>query len=178
MEHLPASLRPTVAAAMVRLAEIKSGHVVLDPMCGAGTILAETLEGTRQRGLRPQMVLGGDLDPAALRAAGSNLRRLGSVRLARWDARALPLPDRSVDCILCNPPFGKQLGAPEQIGPLYREALADWDRVLRPHRRAVLLASDQQAIKDAATAVGWKAERRLRVRILGQQAFISVWRKD
>src|SRR5438874_8480371 len=33
-EHLPASLRPTVAAAMVRLAGIAPGSVVLDPMCG------------------------------------------------------------------------------------------------------------------------------------------------
>src|SRR5437588_40852 len=40
-EHLPASLRPTVAAAMVRLAEARAGQVVLDPTCGAGTILAE-----------------------------------------------------------------------------------------------------------------------------------------
>ncbi len=39
-EHLPASLRPTVAAAMVRLAGAGPGHVILDPMCGAGTILA------------------------------------------------------------------------------------------------------------------------------------------
>src|SRR5262249_43342817 len=48
-EHLPASLRPTIAAAMVRLAEVKPGHVVLDPMCGAGTILAEALTSARMR---------------------------------------------------------------------------------------------------------------------------------
>src|SRR5262249_51077789 len=41
VEHRPASLRPSIAAAMVRLAEIKPKHRVLDPMCGAGTILAE-----------------------------------------------------------------------------------------------------------------------------------------
>src|SRR5205823_5368441 len=47
VEHLPASLRPTVAAAMVRLAGTGPGQVVLDPMCGAGTILAEQVEGLR-----------------------------------------------------------------------------------------------------------------------------------
>ena len=41
VEHLPASLRPTLAAAMVRLAGVAPGQVVLDPMCGAGTLLAE-----------------------------------------------------------------------------------------------------------------------------------------
>src|SRR4051812_32443135 len=50
-EHVPASLRPTLAAAMVRLANPRAGQVVLDPMCGAGTILAEALEfAGRRRG--------------------------------------------------------------------------------------------------------------------------------
>src|SRR5438552_23849 len=43
LEHRPASLRPTVAAAMVRLAEVRPPHVLADPMCGAGTLLAEYL---------------------------------------------------------------------------------------------------------------------------------------
>jgi 23S rRNA G2445 N2-methylase RlmL len=43
IEHLPASLRPTLAAAMVRLAGARANQVFLDPMCGAGTILAEQL---------------------------------------------------------------------------------------------------------------------------------------
>src|SRR5437588_212813 len=47
LEHRPASLRPTLAAAMVRLAEIKPPSVVLDPMCGAGTLLAEHLAAMR-----------------------------------------------------------------------------------------------------------------------------------
>src|SRR5262249_47037605 len=48
LEHRPASLRPTVAAAMVRLAEIRPQHLVLDPMCGTGTILAEYLASVSQ----------------------------------------------------------------------------------------------------------------------------------
>ena len=40
-EHLPASLRPSAAAAMVLLTEPTPGQVFLDPTCGAGTLLAE-----------------------------------------------------------------------------------------------------------------------------------------
>jgi len=178
LEHLPASLRPTVAAAMARLAQIKARQVVLDPMCGAGTILAEVLELARAEGMRLATLWGGDLEANALRAAGPNLRRLGHVLLARWDAQTLPLPDRSVDRIVCNPPFGKQLSLPEDIGPLYRHFLRECDRVLRPNGRAVLLASDQAALKDAAAAVSWNYVRQYRVRILGQPAFISVWTKE
>jgi 23S rRNA G2445 N2-methylase RlmL len=178
MEHLPASLRPTVAAAMVRWAELKPKHVVLDPMCGAGTILAEVLGGARQSGFRAAGIWGGDRDPAACRAAGFNLRRLGRVALARWDATALPLADASVDRIVCNPPFGKKLSRPEEIEPLYRALLRDWNRVLRPRGRAVLLVSDAAKLNEAARAVGWNPIRHLRVRVLGQLAMMSVWRKD
>jgi tRNA (guanine6-N2)-methyltransferase len=178
MEHLPASLRPTIAAAMVRMAEIKPGQVVVDPMCGAGTILAEVWEWARHVNVRPLVLCGGDSDRTAVRAAVTNLRRLGQANLARWDARALPLADQSIDRILCNPPFGKQLGRPEEIRPLYRAAVKEWNRVLRPRGRAVLLVSDAVALKEAATSVGWQPVRRLRVRVLGQAAWISAWRKE
>ncbi len=177
-EHLPASLRPTLAAAMARLAEIKPKHVVLDPMCGAGTILAEVLELARHAGVRPAGLWGGDVEPAALRAAGQNLRRLGRVTLARWDATSLPLPDQSVDRILCNPPFGKQIGRPGDIGPLYQGLLDECNRVLRPRGRTVFLVSDAAALREAAREADWKPVRQLRVRILGQPAFLSVWRKE
>jgi 23S rRNA G2445 N2-methylase RlmL len=177
-EHLAASLRPTVAAAMVRLAEARPGQVVVDPMCGTGTILAEQLAVAWHPGVGQVIVWGGDLDPSALRAAGANLRSLGRPLLARWDARRLPLPDQCVDRIISNPPFGKQLASPEEVGPLYRRALAEYQRVLRPGGRAVLLVADVAALREAARAVGWKSARQVRVRVLGQPATISVWRKD
>jgi len=176
-EHLPASLRPTLAAAMVRLAEVRPNQTVLDPMCGAGTILAEVLEAGRNAKGGGIRVLGGDLDLTALRAAAANVRRLGRAFLARWDARRLPLADQSVDRLVSNPPFGKQLGRPEDIGPLYRQMVAEYHRVLGPWARAVLLVSDLGALKEAARAVGWKLLRSLKVRVLGQPAALTVWKK-
>jgi tRNA G10 N-methylase Trm11 len=90
----------------------------------------------------------------------------------------LPLPDQSVDRIVCNPPFGKQLGRPEDIGPLYRRLLRECDRVLRPRGRAVLLVGNQTALKDAAAGLDWNLVRQFRVRVLGQPAFLSVWTKN
>jgi 23S rRNA G2445 N2-methylase RlmL len=177
MEHLPASLRPTLAATMVRVAGARHGHVVLDPMCGAGTILAEQLTLPEHRKMGKITILGGDQEAAALRAAGANLRRLGRPLLARWDAARLPLADQSVDRIVSNPPFGKQLSSPEEVGPLYRRVLPEYDRVLRPQGKAVLLVSDLSALRTAASQVGWKRETQLRVRVLGQPAALTVWRK-
>lgn len=173
LEHLPASLRPTVAAAMVRLAEAQPGQVVLDPMCGAGTILAEQLLASSGQ----VRVCGGDREFNALRAARVNLRRWEGVLLACWDATRLPLADASVDRIISNPPFGKQLGEPEEVGLLYRKMMPAFHRVLRPGGRAVLLVSDYAPLREAARAVGWKRQREVRLRVLGQEAIISVWHK-
>jgi 23S rRNA G2445 N2-methylase RlmL len=194
IEHLPASLRPTLAAAMVRLAGTGAGHVVVDPMCGAGTLLGEQLEALRSYQKQGVCLLGGDIDRNAVRAAGINLRHLGPKRcilwpepdegsggtpvlLARWDATRLPLGEDSVDRLVSNPPFGKQLGEPEDIAPLYRRLAREYDRVLRPGGRAVLLVGDLAALRDAVRRVGWKPQRQVPVRILGQRAVISVWRK-
>src|SRR5205085_170323 len=155
-EHLPASLRPTLAAAIVQLAETRPNMVVLDPMCGAGTILAEQLETAREKSGGFVHIWGGDVDMNALRAADFNLRRLGRVLLARWDGQRLPLADESVDRVLSNPPFGKQLSNPEEIGPLYRGAIREYDRVLQPAGRAVLLVSDLPKLRAAVHPVHWK----------------------
>src|SRR5206468_9533903 len=127
----------TMAAAMVRLADLKPDSVVLDPMCGAGTLLAEaalSVKGRRLPDGEPWRLtlIGGDLDPSHVRATQANLHNLAEAQLETWDARDLPLEDHAVDRILCTPPFGKQLSSPEEIGPLYRAAVRERDRVLRP----------------------------------------------
>jgi tRNA (guanine6-N2)-methyltransferase len=176
--HLPASLRPTLAATMVRLAEAKPKQLVLDPMCGAGTLLAEQLAlGLHIDGAKVK-ILGGDIDPAALRTGAANLRSLGRALLARWDARRLPLPRQCVDRVVSNPPFGIQMGDPAEIAELYQRITVEYDRVLRRGGRAVLLVADIASLNDAVRRLPWKSLRQLRVRVLGQRAFIGVWRKD
>lgn len=176
-EHRPASLRPTVAAAMVRLANIEPRQVIVDPMCGVGTILAETFEWARAHGVKPLTVWAGDLDLDALRAAGPNLRNLGHTHLARWDGTKLPFRDRSIDRILCNPPFGKQLATPEEIGPLYQGLMRECRRVLKPRGQAVLLVSDPHALRDAAQEAGLQRQEQYRIRLLGQVSYVSVWKQ-
>jgi 23S rRNA G2445 N2-methylase RlmL len=172
LEHLPASLRPVAAAAMIRLARVKEGMILLDPMCGAGTILAEHLA-VHRRG----WVLGGDHEAGALRAASVNLRRLGEPMLARWDARRLPLAAACIDRIACNPPFGKQLGMPEEVPRLYRHLICECHRVAKENGRIVLLTSEFASLREAIASVGWRPEQKLRLRILGQPAILSVWDK-
>jgi 23S rRNA G2445 N2-methylase RlmL len=171
-EHIAASLRPTVAAAMVRLADIAQGDMLLDPCCGAGTIVAEHLESSRNA-----RTLGGDIDKKALSAARSNLRRHQGVHLVRWDARRLPLPDAMCRRIVCNPPFGKQLGKPHEIHDLYHALVSECNRVLAPGGRAIFLVADPRPLQAAARQGGWQSVQTVRVRVLGQPATALVFQK-
>jgi 23S rRNA G2445 N2-methylase RlmL len=177
LEHRPASLRPTLAAAMVRLAGARAGQTFLDPMCGAGTILAEQLVAA-ERARKPLLVCGGDIEAAAVQAAAVNLRRLGPAHLAHLDACRLPLAPASIDHVVSNPPFGKQYSSPEAIRDLYSSMVGEYDRVLKPGGQAVLLVSDAAALHEAAARVRWKAKPKVPVRVLGQPARISLWRKE
>jgi 23S rRNA G2445 N2-methylase RlmL len=133
--HLPASLKPTVAAALVALSEPTREDIFLDPMCGAGTVLRERADAGRLA-----LVLGGDASGDALAAARTNAGR--GVRLARWDATRLPLPDRSVDVVVCNPPYGRRHEATHGLERLYARATREMARVLRPDGRCVLLTGE------------------------------------
>lgn len=177
LDHVPASLRPTVAAAMVRQAGIGPGMTVLDPFCGAGTILAEAIDVANRRRGDPVQIVGGDIDPNAMFVTSQNLEHVGAAQLARWDARRLPLETASVERIVSNPPFGKQLSSIEQIGPLYEAAAAEWDRVLKPGGRAVLLAMESELLRGILQRRNWSPSRQLRIRLLGQPSVMSVWQK-
>lgn len=170
-EHLPASLRPVVAAAMAKLAGVQPGMRVIDPMCGVGTILTECLA------MQPSaFVVGGDRELNALRAADANLRRLAEPLLVQWDARRLPLPDASFDRLISNPPFGKQLGDVKTIGELYYGMVAEAKRVVKSGGRVVYLVMEHEPLAQAAKDAGWRLAVRRRIRLLGQPAVITVYR--
>src|SRR5262249_59328757 len=102
---------------------------------------------------------GGDIERPALTAAAANLKRSRPDLLARWDARRLPLSAASVDRMITNPPFGRQLGEPEEIAALYRKIVAQFDRVLKPDGRAAFLVGDPEPLLSAVQPVGWAAHK-------------------
>ncbi len=169
--HLPATLRPSMAAAMVRLTQPSPGDVFLDPLCGTGTLLIE-------RGLygRHGLLVGGDLDPAALAAAQENIGRQHRPReLLLWDAGRLPLASGSVDRLASNLPFGKQLGRPRDLPVLYRRIAAEMERVLSAQGRAVLLTSELRTLRAALQGQeGLALGRSYSVNLLGQPATIQL----
>jgi tRNA (guanine6-N2)-methyltransferase len=172
--HLPASLRPSVAAAMVLLTAPDERDTFLDPMCGSGTILAE-----RMLAGGYQQVLGGDIDQRHVDAARQNLATLGTHwRVSRWDARKLPLASASVDAVATNPPFGKQVGSRQEIERLYPAVLAELGRVLKPGGRAVILSSQYELLKETLRQQsGLQLVRGYSVAVLGEWGRIYLLKK-
>lgn len=166
--HLPASLKPTVARALVMLSEPRADDVCLDPMAGAGTILRERAEAERAA-----RIFGGDLDRDAINAARANAGK--QAPLARWDATRLPLAQATVDVVITNPPYGRQMGTVAGLDRLYARSLREIARVLRPGGRCVLLTGEAAVLMRAMPpALRVLSKRRMLLRGLSVTAFVMV----
>ncbi len=166
--HVPASLKPTVARALVMLSEPHEDDVCLDPMAGAGTILRERAEAGRAA-----LILGGDLDGDVLEAARTNAGKQAA--LSRWDATRLPLSQASVDVVITNPPYGRQMGTIAGLDRLYARSLREIARVLRPGGRCVMLTGEAAVLMRAMPpALRVLSKRRMLLRGLSVTAFVMV----
>lgn len=168
----PASLRPAVAAALAWLSGPKDDDVVLDPMCGAGTILIERAMHGRYR-----MLLGGDHDPEALVAARTNVGpRYKPIELRLWDASAVPLPDSSVTKLITNLPWGMRLGSHQNNRRLYPRLLAEFRRLLEPGGAMVLLTAETALMRELIARGELLPRQIFNVSILGKSAAVYVCR--
>ncbi len=168
--HIPGSLRESVAAALGLLSRPQPDDVVLDPFCGAGTVLIE-----RAHLGRYQMLLGGDTDRDALAAARTNIGpRYKPIELHPWDAAAIPLTDGSVSPIVTNLPWGLKHGSHAENRRLYPRLLREFARLLRPDGVAVMLTGETRLMSDILRNSPLRAEQTVRVSILGARASIYV----
>ncbi|NXI01598.1 THUM2 protein, partial [Pachycephala philippinensis] len=133
-----AGLRSTVAWAMASLAEINAGALVLDPMCGLGTILLEAAKEWPEA-----CYWGADISDSQLEGADGNIRTAGlmdKIELLKASVKALPLPSESFDSVISDIPFGKKFKITNDA-QLLPDILQEMERVLRVGGTIVLLLS-------------------------------------
>ncbi len=169
--ELPGALKPTVAYALVQLSSPRETDVFVDPFCGSGTILMErSLTGPAQK------ILGFDRDANVVETAQANSADRKNIELAVGEAQKLSLPDKSVDVIATNPPFGKTFAKDPN---LFTDFLAEAVRVLKTGGRLVVLNGDiigfESALKKFTSS--FELKQKTDINLLGEEARIWVLRR-
>ncbi|CAI5496508.1 unnamed protein product [Closterium sp. Naga37s-1] len=187
------SLKPSMAFALLQLADIHPGHIVLDPMCGCGTLPLEAADWLQSR----VSAFGGDKDTGAvdaaatnsiaLRTATANSSTLGmaiangdAARRSQgghvtgcdwlvWDASALPLRTGCVDRVLCDMPFGVRCGNFKMRERLCPAVIRQVARVLTPGTGVAVLMAVGRGVRAAVEglAVCLREKQRLPVEMEG-----------
>jgi tRNA (guanine10-N2)-dimethyltransferase len=144
----PSNLTPKLAVCMLNLARVKVGQVVLDPFCGAGSILMEC----EHMGGHS---LGVDIARRMVRGSGRNLKWIGGAQLGliQGDARCLPI--REVDAIVTDPPYGLLSSTHgERPERLYSSLLTTSSEILRSGSHLVALSPLTMGIDEMAEKAG------------------------
>ncbi|EGI66324.1 THUMP domain-containing protein 3 [Acromyrmex echinatior] len=126
----PTTLRSTICYNLLKLANPKLGDIIVDPMCGGGSIPIEAT-----LAFPHSYVLCGDNDSRAIDRTKSNM-----------DASAITC---KIDL-----PFGKRSGNKFYNKIFYKKFLLEFGRIVKLNGRIVLLTYDRNNFKDALMAAG------------------------
>ncbi|XP_050452064.1 tRNA (guanine(6)-N2)-methyltransferase THUMP3-like [Cataglyphis hispanica] len=171
----PTTLRSTICYNLLRLANPKLGDVIIDPMCGGGSIPVEAT-----LAYPCSYVLCGDNDSRAVDRTKSNMNASTAgckIDLIQWTASKLPFKDSFIDIIVTDMPFGKRSGNKSNNKTLYKHFLLELGRVVKlSYGRLVLLTYDRYSFKEALQAAGdlfW-VTKTVGVNVGGLQAVVYV----
>ncbi|MGC8912435.1 MAG: DNA methyltransferase [Thermoplasmata archaeon] len=132
---MPISIHPKIARAMVNLAGVKKGDVVLDPFCGTGGILIEA-------GLLGARVVGNDIEEKLVEGAKKNLEfySIKDYEMFCGDVGEIPLKTGEVDAVVTDPPYGKSATTKkENITSLYERAFEKFSNLLQNGKKLVIV---------------------------------------
>ncbi len=131
----PGAIVPRFARSLVNITGVENG-LILDPMCGTGTIVIEA-------GLMGLDFFGVEAFENIARGCAINLKYYGlPVNVSIGDARSLPLRDDSVDGIVTDFPYLQSSKSFGELKSLYEDAFPEFHRVLRGKRIVFLTNMD------------------------------------
>lgn len=134
--------------------QVRVGEVVLDPVCGGGSLLLQAAErqlGGGEWACGGGYAVGAELEPGPARLARQNLQggsagwgrgaaagpagSVGCWDVLNCDSRLCHFRTGCIDCVLADLPFGKRCGSPAELAALYGKILGQLARILRPDGR-------------------------------------------
>ncbi|MBA4495169.1 TRM11 family SAM-dependent methyltransferase [Paenactinomyces guangxiensis] len=161
---------PTVAHAMVWLSDPQPTDTFVDLCCGSGTILSE-------RVVYPaNQIIGGDISSTITMLAKENLY-YANVQVNVWDARKTPLNSNSVNKVVTNLPFGRQISIDEDIRSFKHHVMKEISRILIPNGTAVILSESTHQILEEAERFGFSCLKSYPLSLKGLHPALFVLEK-
>ncbi|OQR96385.1 hypothetical protein THRCLA_07303 [Thraustotheca clavata] len=168
------TLRPTIAFSLLRLGQPQISTILLDPMCGCGTIpelAARHFEGKL-------FCLAGDYASAAIDRANYNAKLVAKsnpnmyMDVVQWDCQRLPIRRDMVDALVTDMPFGKRIGSHAKNNKTYPQILNEFCRVVKKGTgNAVLLTTERElTVKQIQRNKTWIVHRQSTVNVGGLDA--------
>ncbi|MCS7385944.1 MAG: class I SAM-dependent RNA methyltransferase [archaeon GB-1867-005] len=158
----PAALKPTIAYAMSMMSQLFKGCIVVDPMCGGGTIPIECcfINSSCE-------IYGMDISPKHVKGAKLNALAAGvhdKVCFKVGDARRINEElNFDIDRIISNLPYGIRTGRRSIIKSLYREFLSSARETLKDNGLITLLSTELRLIKRLANDLNYTVKGYRRV---------------
>ena len=150
----PTPLLPPIAYCMVRLCSPKSGELLLDPMCGYGTILM--MAALEWKNLE---IVGADLEQENILCARKNAEALGLQNKTRFlvsDIAQLATKGIKADIIAVNPPYDMTLPSKKEVDKLYRILFEEASLILSSRGRMVTVTPYPEIVVQEATRQKFK----------------------
>ncbi len=171
--NLPGALNASVAHAMIRLSQPRPDDVVVNLVCGSGTLLIE-----RAAHISASALIGLDIDATVLQCASQNISASEhpNLQLMRADATQTPFAAGSVDCLYADLPFGQLVGSHAQNIELYPVLLTEAARIARPAARFVLISHEVTLMDSLLADMSdtWKINEKRRITLSGLHPRIFV----
>ena len=136
----PAALKPTLATAMLYLVGTKDKSIIVDPMCGGGTIPIEAALLHEDA-----YILGLDINPVHIKGSMKNAVAAGVFHrtiFRVWDARKLHELGLDIDYVVTNPPYGIRYGSPTAIKRLYRKFIFSLEKALAVNGKVAIITTE------------------------------------
>jgi tRNA (guanine6-N2)-methyltransferase len=155
----PAALKPTLAYAMIILSGARDGDVILDPMCGGGTIAIEAALIFENS---PIICL--DKNPRHIEGALQNAVAAGVANRIEFivgDARKLSSYVEEAHVVISNPPYGIRLGSPREVRKLYKDFISEAVKITK--KSITIITTEFKHVRKLIEEYGWRVSHERRV---------------
>ncbi len=131
----PGVILPRFARALINMTGVNEKEILLDPMCGTGTVLIEA-------GLMGIEFAGVEAFSNIAKGCAVNMKYFNlPINVICGDARKLPFKDETIHAIVTDFPYLQSSRSYGELIELYVDSIREFHRVLKRGRRAVIISN-------------------------------------